>query len=99
MRSSTHVAIGPLLPRALILWGLIRLVFAALPLASGVIGASISPSPPGVVGLTGLVGLIDIRVRSETILRANLGVSRWTTCALYAAAAVLGECVLAVILA
>jgi hypothetical protein len=91
------VVIRAVLPRAFVLWALIRLVFAALGLASGAIGASLSPPPMGVVLLCGLVGLIDVRVRRERVLWANLGVTPQVLFATYSAAAVPAEIALALI--
>ena len=75
-------------------WGLTRLLFAALPLAIGEPFGSIPPSPIGVVFLAGFVGLIDVRVRGERILWANLGVRSTILYAIYAAAAIPAELLL-----
>ena len=80
----------------MVAWGLTRLLFAALPLAIGEPFGSISPSPIGVVFLAGFVGLIDVRVRGERILWGNLGVTSKLLYAIYAAAAVPAELLLAV---
>lgn len=80
------------------LWGLIRLVVAALPLAAGQPLGSMSTSPVAIVLLCGIVGLIDVQVRGEPILWANLGVARKGLYALYAATAMLAESLLALAL-
>lgn len=98
MPAAVRIALPVILPRALLLWALIRLVFAALPLAGGGEFGSDSSSPIAMVLLTGLVGLIDVSVRGERILWANLGVTPATLCALYAAAGVPAELLLAALL-
>jgi hypothetical protein len=85
-------------PRAIVVWALSRLLFAALPLAIGAPFGSISPSPVAVVLLAGLVGLVDVYVRTERIFWANLGVKSIALYALYAAAAVPAEFLLALAL-
>lgn len=95
MRTAAQVAIPVIAPRAVVVWGLTRLVFAALPLAVGEPFGSIPPSPPSVVLLAGVVGLVDVHVRREWILWANLGVRRSLLYAIYAASAIPAECVLA----
>lgn len=94
-RAAVRIAIPVILPRAFVLWGLIRLVVAALPLAAGHAFGSMSPSPLAIVLLCGVVGLIDVQVRGEPILWANLGVARTGLYVLYAATAVLAESLLA----
>ena len=96
MRAATQIAIPVVLPRGLVLWGLTRLIFAALPLAVGAAFGSMPPSPIGVVFLSGAVGLIDVHRRGERILWANLGVTPKGLYAIYAAAAIAAECLLAV---
>lgn len=95
MHAAARIAIPVILPRAVVVWGLTRLVFAALPMAIGLPFGSIPPSPIGVVLLSGVVGLIDVRVRGERILWANLGVTPIGLYAVYAAAAIPAECLLA----
>ena len=68
-----------------------------MPLAVGAAFGSAPPSPIGVVLLAGLLGLIDIHVRKERMLWANLGVSLGALFALYAAAAIPGELLVAVL--
>lgn len=82
----------------MIVWGLTRLVFAALPLAIGEPFGSIPPSPVGVMVLAGFVGLVDVHVRGERVLWANLGMTPRILYAIYAAAAVPAELVLALVL-
>lgn len=53
-----------------------------------------SPSPAAIVLLAGVVGLIDVQVRGEPILWANLGVARTGLYTLYAATAILAESLL-----
>ena len=98
MRAPARIVIPVILPRAGVLWALVRLIFAALPLATGEPFGSTSPSPIGVVLLCGVVGLVDVSVRGERILWANLGVQRRVLCAAYAAAAIPAECLLALVL-
>ena len=74
------------------------MVAAAVPLAAGAAFGSISPSPIAIVLLSGVVGLIDVHVRGERILWANLGVAPRDLYALYAAAAIPAECLLALAL-
>jgi hypothetical protein len=97
MRNAAQVAVPVIVPRAIVLWGLTRLCFAALPLPLGEPFGSITPSPPSVVLLAGVVGLIDVHVRGERVLWANLGVTRGALYAIYAAAAIPAELVLALV--
>ena len=99
MPSAARVAIPIVMPRALVLWGLGRLLFAALPLAVGLQFGAISPSPIAVVLLAGVVGLVDVRVRGERVLWANLGVTAALLYTLYAIAAIPAELLLAFALA
>lgn len=98
MRSAALVAIPIVVPRALVLWGLCRLLFAATPLAVGLPFGAVSPSPVAVVVLAGVVGLVDVRVRGERNLWANLGVTAALLYALYAIAAIPAELLLALAL-
>ena len=98
MRNAARIAIPVIIPRAVIVWGLTRLVFAVLPLVMGEPFGSMPPSPIAVVLLGGLIGLIDVRVRGERILWANLGVKIPGLYSAYAAAAIPAECVLAIAL-
>ena len=98
MRSAAQIAVPVIVPRAVVVWGLSRLVFAALPMAIGEPFGSIPPSPIGVVLLAGLVGLIDVSVRTERILWANLGVKPVVLYAVYAVAAIPAELLLALAL-
>lgn len=98
MRPAAQLVIPVILPRAVVLWGLIRLAFAVLPLAGGQPFGSIAPPPIGMVLLSGVVGLIDVRVRGERVLWANLGVTSIGLWAVYAAAAVPAELLLALVL-
>lgn len=72
-----------------------RLIFAAVQLSAGMSPASFPPPPFAVVLVVGLLGLLDVRVRGERILWANLGVGPGVLYLLYAAAAVSGEVLLA----
>ena len=98
MRSAMRIAMPVILPRAVVVWGLTRLLLAALPMAVGQDFGSIPPSPVGVILLAGIVGIIDVRVRGERILWANLGMSPGALYVLYAMAAIPAECVVAVAL-
>ena len=97
MRTAARIAVPVVAPRAVIVWALTRLVVAAVPLAVGADFGSVPPSPIGVVLLAGLVGLIDVHVRGERILWANLGVKPTLLYAIYAAAAIPGEIIVAVL--
>lgn len=92
------IAIPVICPRAVVVWGLTRLVFAALPMAIGEPFGSVSPSPIAIVLFAGVVGLIDIHVRGERILWANLGVRSVVLYGLYAATAIPAELLLALAL-
>ena len=70
------------------------MVLAALPLAAGGSVAATTPSPFGIVLFCGVVGLIDIKVRGERILWANLGVTSPVLYAIYAAPAIPAEVLL-----
>jgi hypothetical protein len=98
VRNVALVATPIIVPRAILLWGLTRLLIAVLPLAIGLPFGSVPPPPAGVVLLAGFVGLADVRVRGERILWANLGASRLLLYALYAAAAIPAEVALAIVL-
>jgi hypothetical protein len=95
-RLPTNVSIlARVAPRAVLLWGLIRLVFVALPLAGGAIGVSLAPPPPFIVLFCGVVGLADIHRRGEGMLWANLGIARPALFAVYAVTAIPAEVALA----
>lgn len=98
MLAAARLATPVIVPRAVILWGLIRLAVAMLPLGMGEAVGSISPSPVVVVLLCGAVGLIDIGVRGERILWANLGVTPAWLYASYATPAIVSEWLMAVVL-
>jgi hypothetical protein len=98
MQSAVRIAIPVIAPRAVVVWGLTRLIFAALPMAIGEPFGSIPPSPIGVVFLAGFVGLVDVHVRGERILWANLATKPSTLYAIYAAAAIPAELALALVL-
>ena len=98
MRNAALVAIPVVVPRAVLLWGLERLVYAALPLAIGDPFGSAPPPPPGVVLVAGFVGLVDVRARGERILWGNLGASPMLLWAVYAAAAIPCELLLPVVI-
>ena len=91
MRAEAAITTRVILPRAVIVWGLTRLVVAVVPLAAGLPFGSMPASPVGVVLLSGLLGLIDVRARGERILWANLGVQPTWLYATYAAAAIPAE--------
>lgn len=94
-QSAARVVLPVVAPRAVVVWGLSRLIFIAVQLAGGMASASFPPPPAAVVLVAGLLGLVDVRVRGERILWANLGAGSGLLFAAYAAAAVLGEVVLA----
>jgi hypothetical protein len=98
MRTAVQIVLPVVALRAAVLWGLIRLVFAVLPLAGGATFGAISSSPIAMVLLTGVVGLIDVHVRGERILWANLGVTPEVLCAVYAAVGVSAEVLLSLII-
>ena len=92
---TARIAIPILLPRALVLWTLVRLGVGLLPLAIGQPFGSAAPSPPAVILLCGVVGLIDIHVRGERMLWANLGVPSLWLYAISVAVAIPAELALA----
>ena len=98
MRNSAHVLAPIIIPRAVAVWGWTRLLFAALPMAVGEPFGSMSPPPIAIVLFACIVGLIDVHVRRERLLWANLSVKPVTLCAWYAAAAIPAECLLVVAL-
>ena len=95
MLDSIRMLVPVVLPRAVVVWGLTRALFAALPLAMGGDFGSIPAPPPAIILLSGIVGLIDVHIRGERILWANLGVTREAIYAVYAMAAIPAECLLA----
>ena len=97
MRTAVRIAIPVILPRADVLWALVRLVVAVAPLVAGAPFGSVPASPIGVVILCGFVGLIDVKRRRERVLWANLGVSRRALYVMFAAGAIPAECLLALI--
>ena len=98
MRSAAQIAIPVVGPRSVVVWALTRLVFAALPMAIGEPFGSIPPNPIGVVILAGFVGLVDVHVRGERMLWGNLGTTPKVLYAIYAAAAIPAELLLALVL-
>jgi hypothetical protein len=98
MRIAAQIIAPVILPRAVVLWALVRLIFAALPLAAGAAFGSIPSSPIAIVLACGVARLIDVHVRKERILWANLGVQTKALYAVYAAAAIPAECLLALVL-
>lgn len=87
-----------LIPRGAIIWVFVRLLLAALPLAAGGAFGSLHPWPVAVVLLCGIAGAIDVRMRGERILWANLGVAPGALAATYAAPAIPGEILVALLL-
>jgi hypothetical protein len=78
MRTAPRVALPVLLPRAITLWALTRLGIALLPIAIAQPFGLVEPNPLALIMLCGIVGLLDIRVRGERMLWANLGMhDRW----------------------
>jgi hypothetical protein len=98
MRNPAQVAIPVVVPRAVVVWGVTRLMLAALPMAIGEPFGSVSPSPVAVVFFAGIVGLIDVAIRGEQLLWANLSVKPGILYALYSSAAIPAEIVLALAL-
>ena len=98
MRSAAQIVIPVLVPRGALLWVLVRLLFGALPLAGGAGFGSIQPSSVAIILLCGVIGAIDIRVRGERVLWANLGVPPGALAATYAAPAVPAEILIAMLL-
>lgn len=95
MRSALQILIPVIWFRAVIVWVLTRLLFASLPLAIGEDFGSIPAPPIGIILLAGMIGIIDVRIRGERILWANLGVTREAVYVVYAIAAIPAECLLA----
>lgn len=85
------------LVRAIVLWTLLRLVFAALPLAAGGAPGSMPVPPLGIILLAGALGVLDVRVRRERVLWANLGVMPAAVGLVYAGAAVPAELLLSLV--
>ena len=95
MQSAARVAIPVVALRAVIVWALSRAILTAIVLAGGMSPVELSP-PPFVVALfAGALGLLDVHMRGERILWANLGVGRGMLYSIYVAAAIPGEIVLA----
>ena len=96
-------ALRAILVRALFLWGLLRalvtLVYSLMPsyASDGMPLPPPRPSPIAVVVLCTLLGIIDLRRRKEALLWANLGLSTTQLALLFAAAAVTGELMIAVV--
>lgn len=97
MTTAVQLVLPVILPRAVILWGLIRLLLAVLPLAAGEPIGSMPPPPLGVICLAAAAGIIDVHVRGERILWANLAVKPVVLAALYTAPAILGEALLMIV--
>ena len=98
MRTAARIAVPVIAPRAVVVWALTRLLLAVLPLSVGEPFGSIPPLPVGIVLLAGVVGLIDVRVRGERLLWANLGVKSTILYAVYATVAIPGEILMALAL-
>lgn len=94
--TAMRIALPLLLPRAVAAWALTRLIVAAVPMSMGLDFGSMAASPIGVILLVGAVGLVDIRVRREELLWANLGVTSASLYGIYAAAAIVPELIVAV---
>ena len=91
-----------LVPRALAGYVLLRVllvvVTAMLAAFAGPDAASNLQSPPGVIGIAAAIGYVDVRRRGERMFWANLGFSPFVPAAFFAAAALLGESLLAALL-
>jgi hypothetical protein len=94
MLTQARVAFPMIVPRAIILWAMTRLLIAVLPLSIGAGFGSMWPPPPALVLLAGILGFADVHVRGERILWGNLGVRYTVLVGLYAAAAIPGELLL-----
>jgi hypothetical protein len=97
VHSGARVAGRVIVPRALVVWGLSRLIFAAVQLSAGMSPAAYPPPPVAVALVAGLLGLLDVRVRGESVLWANLGVGSGLLFLLYVATAIPGEVLLALV--
>lgn len=94
-RSAARVALPVIVPRAIVTWLLSRLMFAAVLLAAGIPPASFPPPPAAIVLFAGVLGLLDVRVRGERTLWANLGAGGVLLYTITAVTAAVGEVVLA----
>jgi hypothetical protein len=86
-----------LLIRAVVLWALLRLVVTGLASIVAAQGGAGPDNPLGVVLLSIVLGYVDLRRRGEAIFWGNLGYSPGFICALFAAVAIAGESVVAVL--
>jgi hypothetical protein len=94
-----RLALPVILPRAFALWALMRLLVGALVLSTGNSPLSEVPAPAAtVIVIAGIIGMIDVRIRGERVLWANLGVPAAGVAAGYAAAAAAAELLLAILL-
>jgi hypothetical protein len=85
--------------RAVVGYPLLRaLIFVTAALVGTLAGPEIASgleSPIGVVALAGVLGLVDVRRRGETIFWANLGYSPAVAPSVFGLVAVVGELLLA----
>lgn len=98
MRALSALILPVMVPRAIGLWVMIRVIASVVPLAAGEPPGSVPAWPLGVVALTGVVGLIDVVFRRESLLWAHLGATRVGICTIYISVAVAFEVVLAMVL-
>src|SRR4051812_33528445 len=91
MRDEAEIVAGVLVPRALVVWVLTRSAVAMVSLMAGLPFETTAASAVVMIVLTGLLGFIDIRMRGERLLWANLGVRPSVLFAVYAAIAIPGE--------
>lgn len=82
-----HVVLQPLVLRAGVLFVVVHLILSAL----GVVAKANFANPSGVIILMTILGVIDLRRRSEVILWANLGYGRWLTSVIYGSVGLAGE--------
>ena len=84
---SQHTALRIIVGRALLLFVLVTIVMSTLSIES----------PLGVVPLVSCLGWIDLRRRRESLFWANLGYSAWLTTGVFAASALVGRTLFAVL--
>ena len=99
-----HAVIAlPFIVRGLPLWLFVRVAFLLVVLFNGEDAASLMEWQPGtalgLLLLTVILGVVDVRRRRERVLLGNLGVSDLQLASFFALSAVMGELLLAVILA
>jgi hypothetical protein len=81
--------------RAVALWALIRV---AVTIVFLLMSGGARPNPVAVILICAIVGMVDIRRRREAVLWKNLGVSTSQLVLIFAAAATIGESMIALVL-